>query len=633
MTVPKLIFPAAPTEQSGFASADADRASRGYAEPVVRELLQNCLDAGGPDGVRVTISLRSVAISQIPSLGAYRRALDTAVRNRREGGMFSGPDQAVVDRIEAVLGGEKMWVLVCRDNGSGLTKDTMSRLLSEGNTDKRNKGAGSVGLGHLTAFGASDLRYVLYGARNAQGRIVSGRCLLAAHQPDGEGVSRSHKGTFALADIPTRNLFDPPFEYVTEPPPLLRSEMGGITETGTVVAVLGFNSFGEDPARAMKYVVRTAAANFAPAICDGRMTVEVRAQKGVTTTLDSPGSVGAALSEQGGLIRSQRWRFPEGLAHRAWRTLREGKVLPNEVGAEVRFRPLNPERGERYTRVNFFREGMWITNRYYKSNVFADRVPFDAVILANPEQGNRFSDLIRSSEGADHYDINLSSLSSAQRRELQGMLNEIKESLLLEAELISEERWRPSGFAAFDKSSSARTPRPLPPRPIRRVSESGEEELEGGNGNPDPNIGSGSGTGAGSGSGTDPGTGSGTGPKPGPKPGKPALVPHSFRELVLDENDESSEVHALLVAFPPHPKDRLGVRVVCATGGDETCDTPPRPEFCHIRPGSSASAGLEPADDYEVLVPPGCSSFELELSTPALRYRGPLALDIVERPQ
>ena len=45
MTAPRLIFPAAPTEQSGFASADADCASRGYAEPVIRELLQNCLDA------------------------------------------------------------------------------------------------------------------------------------------------------------------------------------------------------------------------------------------------------------------------------------------------------------------------------------------------------------------------------------------------------------------------------------------------------------------------------------------------------------------------------------------------------------------------------------------------------------
>lgn len=632
MTAPRLIFPAAPTEQSGFASADADRASRGYAEPVIRELLQNCLDARRrPGGVRVTISLRQVAVSQIPALGGYKRAFETAVSNRREGGMFSQPDKAVVDRINGVLNG-KMWVLTCRDDGSGLTADTMSRLLSEGNTDKRKKGAGSVGLGHLTAFGASDLRYVLYGARGAQGRIVSGRCLLAAHQPQGEKVSRSHKGTLALKEIDTRKLFDPPFEYLPEPPPLLRPEMDRILGTGTVVIILGFNNFGEDPAQAMEYVVRTAAASFSPAICDGRMKVEVTGQEGGTTTLDSPESVGAALSEQGHLIRSQRWRFPEGLAHRAWRTLREGKVLPNGAGAEVRFRPLNPEWGERYTRVNIFREGMWITNRYYSTSDFSGRMPFDAVVLADPDIDERFSELIRNSEGADHYDIIRAQLSSDDQRELRGKLDEIKDALLTEAELLSEETWRPPGFAAFGKKTgTVRRPRPLPPRPTIRVSEEGEGESMGDDDYPDPEPEPGPGPGPGPGPVPGPEPGPNLGPKPGPRPGKTASVSLAFRELALDEDDDSGVVQALRVAFRPHSLGRLGVRVMYATGGDETCDASPRPEFLQVRSGSSASLGLDQSGEWEVLVPADCFSFELELPTPALRSRGPLALDVVER--
>lgn len=635
MTVPRLIFPAAPTEQSGFASADADRASRGYAEPVIRELLQNCLDARRrPGGVKVTISLRQVPVSQIPALGGYKRVLDTAVDNRKEGDMLSHSDEAVVERIRRVLAGEKMWVLICRDDGRGLTKDTMSRLLSEGNTNKRTEGAGSIGLGHLTAFGASDLRYVLYGARGEQGRIVSGRCLLAAHHPPGASVSRSHKGTFALDQAETRKLEDPPFAYPVNPPLLLQPEMDRIPDTGTVVAVLGFNHFGEDnPVRAREYVVRTAAAHFAPAICDGRMTVEVSAQKGGKTILGSSRSVGAALSEKGNINRSERWRFPEGMAYRAWRTLCEGKELANDVGAVIRFRPLDLDRGEGNTRVNFFREGMWITNSHYQSGAFSARIPFDAVILADPEseKGRRFSELIRNSEGADHYDINLSNLSQSERPELRDMLNEIKEALLTEAELISEGSWRPLSFATFGKpDSSRRVPRPAPPRPAVSLPspDPGEDapELEPTD-RPDPEN-----NGGGSGPGSTPEPTAPTEESRGPRPGKAASVSLSFRELVLDEDDEDSDaVRALRVAFRSHDLGRLGVRVIYATGGDETCDTSPRPEFLQIYPGSSDALGLEPSGEYEVLVPSGCFSFELELPTPALRSRGPLALDVVER--
>lgn len=632
MTDPRLIFPAAPTEQSGFASADADRASRGYAEPVVRELLQNCLDARRPGGVRVTISLSQVAVSQIPSLRVYRRVLETAISNRTEGNMLSHADKAVVERIKRVLDGEEMWVMICRDDGHGLTKDTMSRLLSEGNTDKSERGAGSIGLGHLTAFGASDLRYVLYGARNADGRIISGRCLLAAHHPQGDEESRSHKGTLALDKAVTRKLKDPPFVYPTEPPLLLQPEMDRISDTGTVVAVLGFNHFGEDdPAQARNYILRTAAAHFAPAICDGRMTVEATLHRGKTRKLDSPRSVGAALSEKGNTNRTERWRFPEAMAHRAWRTLCEGKELVNDVGAVIRFRPLDLERGERNTRVNFFREGMWITNSHYPSGDFSARVPFDAVVLADPERGSRFSELIRNSEGADHYDINLSNLSISERPELREMLKQIKEVLLGEAEFISKESWRPFGFAAFGKpDSSRRVPRPAPPRPAVSLPapDPGEEApaLEPVD-HPEPET-----HGEGSGPGSTPEPTSPTGENRGPRPGKTASVSLSFRELVLDEDDDDSDaVRALRVAFRLHALGRLGVRVIYATGGDETCDASPRPEFLRVRPGSSDSLGLEPSGEWEVLVPPGCFSFELELSPPAMRSRGPLALDVVER--
>ena len=615
---PRLIFPKDPTDQSGFASADADRALRGYAEPVVRELLQNCLDAReNGQRVDVSVSIRRVPISKIPDLSGYRRAFDDVVRNRKEGGRFSETDNTVANRIEDVLGAKdgKMWVLVCRDDGQGLTDDTMSRLLSEGNTTKNDHGAGSVGLGHLTAFGASDLRYVIYGSRGPEGPIVSGRCLLAAHQPRGEDETRSHKGTLAIGKNPNKTgMFDSPFQYASQPPPLVKPDIDRITETGTaktgtVVAILGFNHFGESDKsnKALNYIARTAAAHFAPAICDGRMAVEVTDGK-KSISLNTPHSVGKALSRDGIINRSERWRFPEGMAHRAWRTLHQGKQLSSET-ATILFRKLDDTDWGR-TRVNFFREGMWITNNHYPTRPFADRERFDAVVLADPENGRRFSELVRRSEGAEHYDINLRNLPKGDKKELKGMLDEILEILLAEAESVTGDSWRPTGFAAFG-GGIERRPRPVPLRgyvPIGGTVPPEPQPPRPQPPEPDPPE-----------------------PRPpAPLPGKPADVPFAFVEVVLDEHRDN-QIHAIQVELGPHKEGTLGVRVIRATGGDETCDIMTRPEFCRISPGSSNSSGLTESGPFEVLIPIDLHRFQIEMTTPVERGRGPLALDIVKR--
>lgn len=619
---PRLIFPKAATDQSGFASADADRALRGYAEPVVRELLQNCLDAReNGQLVNVSISISRVPISQIPDLSGYKRAFEDVLRNRTDGGMLTETDKTIADRIKKVLQNKdkQMWVLVCHDDGRGLTADTMSSLLAEGNTTKADRGAGSVGLGHLTAFGASDLRYVIYGSRGPDGQIVSGRCLLATHLPQRETVPRSHKGTLAIDEVAITRLNDPPFQYAFQPPDLVKPYIDRITETGTaktgtVVAILGFNHFGEsaDSVEAFNYIVRTAAAHFAPAIYDGRMAVEVKDGKR-SIMLDSRHSVGRALSKDGSINRSERWHFPEAIAYRAWRTLKEGRQLSSET-ATIWFRELDDtERGP--TRVNFFREGMWITNNHYPTRHFADRERFDAVVLADPDNGRRFSDLVRRSEGADHYDINLRNLPEGESKKLKGMLNEILETLLAEAASVTRGFWQPIDFAAFG-GGKKRQPRPVPPRGYVPTGETVPPEPE----PPEPVP-------------PEPVPPEPVPPEPrppAPLPGKPAEVPFAFVELMLDEQRDN-HIHAIQVELGPHKEGNLGVRVIRATGGDETCDIVTRPEFCHISPGSSDSSGLKESGPFEVLVPAELHRFQIEMTTPVERGRGPLALDIVKR--
>lgn len=186
----KLIFPEEQTSD-GFANNQTSFHSRGNAEPVVRELLQNCLDARRPelDSVEVVFTIDKVSVTDLPAYKDYLEAFQSARSQREQHGQLSQKDMKICERIEEIIEGDQVPVLFCRDNGKGIDDNQMNRLLSEGNTDKSDEGAGSVGLGHLTAFAASDLRYVVYGGETSGGFTGSGRAILAARM--GGGVAKT----------------------------------------------------------------------------------------------------------------------------------------------------------------------------------------------------------------------------------------------------------------------------------------------------------------------------------------------------------------------------------------------------------------------------------------------------------
>ena len=187
----KLIFPDEQTSD-GFASNQTSFHSRGNAEPVVRELLQNCLDARHErESVEVVFTIDQVPVTDLPAYKDYREAFRSARQQRKQHNQLSPKDVKICERIDEIIKGDQVPVLFCRDNGKGIDDNQMNRLLSEGNTDKSDEGAGSVGLGHLTAFAASDLRYVVYGGKTSGGFTGSGRAILAARMGGGGRKIRS----------------------------------------------------------------------------------------------------------------------------------------------------------------------------------------------------------------------------------------------------------------------------------------------------------------------------------------------------------------------------------------------------------------------------------------------------------
>ena len=85
-----------------------------------------------------------------------------------------------IDDITKCLGQGKIQVLWIKDRGIGLGTEQMNELLKAGKSQKQHK-RGSYGLGHLTAFPASTLRYVVYGGCTEKEQILSGQCILASH--------------------------------------------------------------------------------------------------------------------------------------------------------------------------------------------------------------------------------------------------------------------------------------------------------------------------------------------------------------------------------------------------------------------------------------------------------------------
>ena len=89
----------------------------GNPEPIVREMLQNCLDAAveaNRAAGEVWFTIRRVAVEAIPGIEAYREQFQGAVRER-EKGKQGGAERRVVKRIQRVVTGPDIQVLFCRD--------------------------------------------------------------------------------------------------------------------------------------------------------------------------------------------------------------------------------------------------------------------------------------------------------------------------------------------------------------------------------------------------------------------------------------------------------------------------------------------------------------------------------------
>ena len=631
----QLYFP--PTAKiDGFTNAVTSGSV--YAEGVVRELLQNALDAAISAGRRaeVHLTVASVPVDDFPGVSQYESAFDNAHEERQQNqGELTQDEQNAIDRILAVLEADEARVLFCRDNGIGLDAERMRAVLSQGNSDKPNKGAGSFGLGHLAAFAASDLRYVVYAGRRADSHVTSGHAIVATH-PTGDGSTsrRSADGYWAVPEEPF-NLKTAEFGQVV--PRMLEEQVTLIEDSGTVVSILGFNHFREaEPRRAFRDIVRVAAVNFLGAIQERKMVVRVSDETLDADELIDHGSLEPCLAGIRGKTRSRRgtgggW-LPGEQAYRTYETRQHGEELAvppldgdaPDPSVRVFFRRVS---SSEQTRVQVFRDGMWITNcaPHLEYHAFGKAKPFDAVVmLADPgsEREGTLYDLVRGSEGPAHRHLERRRLKPDSRLQLANKLKGLARILSEHAgTLATDEGFAPEGFAVFP-GDAERMADTIPRRRPRR--REGKKKGTSDNGDDDHKQGP---------NGNGRRRGKGKGPRRAPAPG-PAVDMRSGLVLLSDPEDADGNGKRVQAAF--ELREELGNEDICLriraeSGSDAGCDSPIPDEWLGIQHFETSGGRFEVGGESEVRLPSECDGNVLIRLSGSVHPDRHLELDLVRR--
>ena len=442
------------TDRAGFTPAGIAAFSDLRPAAVVRELIQNALDAALIEArqpcAKVRFERSACTLDQIPGIESYRTAFRRAVKEQTP----SGGARAVVERIERTLREESHDVLWVMDNGVGLDGKRMSALLSDGVSAKGGNASGTLGNGHSVVVPASNLRYVMYGGLTADGQSYgAGQAVLASHRDEEVDWRRSLSGRGVYLESFEPVSTDVPFTLAQGDaiPPMVAAAIDWIGDEhghGAAVIIPAFNNF-EHEQSLRDAVFRAAAFNFFQAIHEGRLVVEVvdSERSGVLDAATLPEALAPYRDE----LRSGRTgAFLAGRkANEAYETLVDGES--HEIGTaqgNVSVRLLRRESGRRS--VGLCRNGMWITEELPMfQNAFADRQPFQALILLSSDHAGEFFELIREAETPLHDKLAPKQMEPHRRKPLREALREIRDGIAELVPVSTEDVYIPQDILAF----------------------------------------------------------------------------------------------------------------------------------------------------------------------------------------
>ena len=597
----------------------------GSAEPVVRELLQNSLDAAhqADRAAQVRFRITEVPRRMLPGWDAYEQAFERALEARQQwhGGSPSHDERMVIERIERARSEVEIPLLLCVDNGVGLDGHRMDALLTPGNTSKGEQGAGSFGLGHHAAFGASNLRYVLYAAKyrddpgGSLATIASGHTILASHRDqDKLGHELAADGYWFRLGQGEMAFDGSHTSYPSDPPDLLAPHLDDLADTGTVVCIAGFNDFfrDDDDPPTTESICRVAAANFSDAVHAGRLHVVVEDEQEGSLAEVTSNTLGAILGPIAGQRRaSKQGQISGARAHAAWQSVDTGAPIKVADGTSVSWRSVEGEERST-TQVHVFRKGMWITSSAPGLNAsdFSNVYAFDAVLSLD---SGPLESLVRNAEGPEHRGIDRRRLSIAEKAKLRELISGVAEKL---REAVGKRRdlteFTPPGFATIEgqqvrAAEAVKRPR-LPAGGGGDKAEIERGNKKNGGGKKSPRR-------------------SGQ-----PQPGTTPRYRSSLRA------GEQANVVEVLVSYDEEVSagGTIGIRLRVASGSDGTCDQPLPDSWLRLRrvvdEAGNSSRASDTDGEFELSLPAVSGERLLTVSlAEAMSQPGLLEVDVVKR--
>lgn len=449
-----------PGDMSGWTPVGVSGYRALKSTAAIRELIQNGLDAAADKNVspaRMRFQVQEYQVQDIPGIDMYRKAFQEAqeVQRKLVGGKVPDNAEAIIMDISECLNKETCEVLHVLDNGIGLTKERMEALLADGVSVKDPGAAGSYGNGHIVAFPASDLRYVLYGGlffeNQIQKMLCSGHVILATRE--GKRGQRISKDGYFVNKLKS-DLYNPyDFPENDEIPPLIRKQLEWIKnewQTGSVVSIVGFNQFRKSGAKKPigEEIFRASSCNFFEAINRDHLVIEVE-ENGNIESLDK-NSLERILEGNKDQKRSPDTFLSGNRAYEAFHVLREGdREMVSTALGEVEIVVKCPvESGQ--TRIDLCRKGMWITSNLPGfQNQFGNLTPFHCVIpLLENKALNR---IVRKAEGPLHNGLSANLLSATDKEKFNDVLSAIRSKLKEIIQPLNEESFRPDIFQVRTK--------------------------------------------------------------------------------------------------------------------------------------------------------------------------------------
>ncbi len=460
--------------------------------------MQNSLDAvveAGREKAKIRFVVRDVPRTLLPGIDDYREALKRVKNFCVTTNTMVGGVKNIFHSLSSASSKSKIRTLFVYDNGIGLGDNTMASLLDEGRSTKKD-GGGSHGIGHQSAFGLSDMRYVLYGGLQASGkRTAAGHAILGSQQPAGKHIKNSDilgKDGFLVKGFRTMELFGDQSQYDffkgESVPSLIASALNEInvedgSKSGSVVLIPGFNNFGHPDEetvdlRICESIIRVVAQNFFVALDKGRMQVEASVEASGTSLHLDEASIASTLAEGALKRRSMKQGFPSGRsASESFETLKNGKhdSIRREWGEVQVFVRTGAERKS----IALCRDGMWITADLFPISDFGKKAQFDALVLVDrKEQSGEIGRVIRDAEPGHHNQISTTYLEDNRKdiAILRAFRKDLKNYLMKTLEDIGEDEFDLHDFLAVDTSDGKRKPKgnrkarrarvkPFPPPP------------------------------------------------------------------------------------------------------------------------------------------------------------------------